>query len=68
MQNENLSKLIFSHLNILLIWNKFELLINQIKETVDVLKIFEIKIDVSFPTANFLINGFSQSYRTDQNS
>ena len=63
-----MNKVIFAHLNINSIRNKFEELISQVKGTVDVLMISETKIDESFPTANFLIDGFSQPYRIDQNS
>ena len=68
IQNENPDKLILSHLNINSTRNKFELLINQIKGTAEVLMMPEIKIDDSFPTAQFLIDGFSQPYGEDQNS
>ena len=63
-----MNKLIFAHLDINSIRNKFEELISQVKGTVDVLRISETKIDNSFPIANFLINGFSQPYRIDRNS
>ena len=63
-----MNKLIFAHLNINSIRNKFEELIIQVKGTVDVLMISETKIDDSFPMANFLIDGFSQPYRIDRNS
>ena len=66
-QDDNLSKLIFAHLNINSIRNKFEELIGQVKGTVDVLMISETKIDDSFPIVNFLIDGFSQPYRIDGN-
>ena len=63
-----MNKLIFAHLNINSTRNKFEELISQVKGTVDVLMIFETKIDDSFPSVNFLIDGFSQPYRIDRNS
>ena len=62
-----MNKVIFAHLNINSIRNKFEELISQVKGTVDVLMISETKIDDSFPIANFLIDGFSQPYRIDRN-
>ena len=55
----NLSKLVFAHLNINSIRNKFELLCEQ----VDVLMVSETKIDDSFPIGNFLIHGFSPPYK-----
>ena len=63
-----MNELIFTHLNINSIRNKFEKLISQVKGTVDVLMISEIKIDGSFPIASFLVDGFSQPYRIDRNS
>ena len=68
MRDDNLNKVIFAHLNINSIRNKFEELISQLKGTADVLMISETKIDDSFPIANFLIDGFSQPYRIDRNS
>ena len=63
-----MNKLIFAHLNINLIRNKFEALISQVKGTVDVLMISETKIDDSFPSANLLIDSFGQPYKIDRNS
>ena len=63
-----MNKLIFAHLNVNAIRNKFEELISQVKGTVDVLMIPETKIDDSFPITNFLIDGFSRPYRIDRNS
>ena len=58
LRKDNLNKLIFAHLNINSIRNKFELLSEQIKGNVDVLMISETKIDDSFPVGQFLIEGF----------
>ena len=63
-----MNKLIFAHLDINSIRNKFEELIGQVKGTIDVLMISETKIDGSLPIANFLTHGFSQPYRTDRYS
>ena len=68
MHKDNLNKLIFAHLNINSIRNKFELLSEQIKGNVDVLMISETKIDDSFPVGQFLIEGFCTPYRLDRNS
>ena len=67
-RDDNLNKLIFAHLNINSIRNKFEELISQVKGTVDFQMISETKIDDSFPIANLLIDGFSQPYRIERNS
>ena len=48
--------------------SKFDLFSEQIKGTIDVLKISETKIDDSFPIGQFLIEGFRAPYRLDRNS
>ena len=64
IRDGNLNKLIFAHLNINSIRNKFEELISQVKGTVDVLMIS----DDSVPIVNLLIDSFSQPYMIDRNS
>ena len=64
----NPEKLVFAHLNINSIRNKFEMLSVQIKGNLDVLFVSETKINDSFPIGNFLIGGFSTLYRLDRNS
>lgn len=49
IHTENPNKVVFAHLNINSIRNKWKLLVDQIKGNVDVLKISERKIDDSFP-------------------
>ena len=44
------------------------MLSDQIKDNIDVLVVSETKIDDSFRNRNFLIDGFSMSYRLDRNS
>ena len=63
---DNLNKLIFAHLNINSIQNKFELLSEQIKSNISMIS--ETKIDDSFPVGQFLIEGFCIPYRLDRNS
>lgn len=58
---------VFAQLNINLIWNKFKLLVQQIKGTVDVM-ISETKIDDSFLLGNFLMETFSSSCTLDRDS
>ena len=45
---------------------KFDSLVDLVKENVDILLISETKFDSSFPTAQFLVNGFL-TYRRDRN-
>ena len=63
-----MNQLIFAHLNINSIRNKFEFLAEQIKGKTDILMISETKINESFPQGNFLIDGFSTPYRLDHDS
>ena len=39
-----------------------------VKNNIDILMISETKLDDSFPTAQFLLHGFSAPYRPDRNS
>ena len=59
---------IIAQININSIRSKFELLVPQIASHIDVLMISETKIDESFPTSQFLVDGFSSPYRLDRNS
>ena len=68
ISNDDVNKLIFSHLNINSIRNKFEYLATQVKGKIDILMVSETKINESFPKGNFLIAGFSTPYRLDRDS
>ena len=59
---QNVNKLIIAHLNKNYFRNTFELLIFQIKENTDVLMISKAKLDESFSTNQFMINGFSAPF------
>ena len=58
--------LIFSHLNISSIINKFEFLGKDLASNVDLLMILETKIENSFPKGQFLIKGFCEPFRIDR--
>ena len=62
---KNFNKLILAHLSINSLRNKFEFLISLIKDNIDILMISETKLDQSFPTNQFMINGFSAPFRLD---
>ena len=64
---KNFNKLITAHLNINSLRNKFEFLISLIKDNIDILMISETKLDQSFPTNQFMINGFSIPFCLDRN-
>ena len=60
-------KLILSHVNINSIRNKFDSLIYMRDKNVDIFLISETKLDDSFPSAQFKIEGFTTPYRYDRN-
>ena len=55
----NLNMVIFAHLNINLIRNKFDQLADLFKEKSDVLMTSESKIDYSFPDSQLFLDGYS---------
>ena len=68
MKSKCPDKLIMGHLNINSFRNKFDALSFIDTNNVDILMIFETKLDDSFPTAQFLLHGFSTRYRLHRNS
>ena len=45
----------------------FEQLRDIVMQHIDILVLNETKLDDTFSTAQFLVNGFSESYRLDRN-
>ena len=64
---DNMNKLIFAHLNINSLRNKFDLLSEQMKGFIDILIISETKKCDSFPDGQFLIEGYHAPFRFDRN-
>ena len=62
------NKLIFAHVIINFIRNKFEFLSAQVKGNMDVLMVSETKIGNSFPVGNFSIDGSRTSDWLDRDS
>ena len=62
------NNIIIGHLNINSIRNKFEMLSLSVVQRVDILMLSETKLDSTFPSTQFLINGFSIPHRLDRNS
>ena len=58
IRKDNLNKLIFAHLNINSVRNKFDSLADIIKDNIDTLMISESKVDSSFPDGQFFLDGF----------
>ena len=67
LRRKNLNKIIFAHLNINSVRNKFNQLADLIKGKIDVLMISKSKIDDSFPDSQFSLDGVSTLYRLDRN-
>ena len=65
---ENPSIIIFGQININSIGNKFDLLMNIIKNEIDILMISETEIDSSFPISQFTMTGYSIPFRLDPTS
>ena len=63
----NLNKLVITHLNINSIRNKFETLRSLIAQNIDICVISESKLDGSFPTNQFLVDGYAPPFRLDRN-
>ena len=60
------SSLIFAHININSLRNKFEMLQEIIGNNIDVLLISEMKLDASFPSSQFILDGFTLTDRLDR--
>ena len=63
MRSDNINKLLFAHLNINSIRNKFEIQAQQVKEKTNISMISETKNEESFPQGNFLIDRFNSHHR-----
>ena len=63
----NPNKIIIGNLNINSLPNKFEQLKDIVMQHIDILVLTETKLDDTFPTAQFLVNGFSEPYSLDKN-
>ena len=68
IKSQSSDKLILGHLDINSIRNKSDVLKFNTDNNADVFLISEIKLNDSFPSAQFLIKGFSAPYTFDRNS
>ena len=64
---KSLNRVILTQLNINSIRNKFDIPAERIKGKVDVLIVPKTKIDETFPSRKFNIEGFTPPYRLDRN-
>ena len=62
----NPNKIIIANRNINSLLNKFEQLKDIVMQHIDILVSTETKLDDTFPTAQFLVNGFSEPHRLDK--
>ena len=65
---KNKNRPIIAQLNINSLRNKFGFLSSQINKYVDIPLLSETKLDDSFPTGQFSLNGYSKPYRLDRSS
>ena len=65
---KNITQLVIGHININSLRNKFDLLKMQIKGNIDILVITESKLNRSFPSLQFAIEGYTMPYRIDRNT
>ena len=67
-REENPGKLIFGNLNVInSVYPKFDQMKFSLQGKVDILIFTETKLDESFPTTQFLIEGYSKLFRLDRN-
>ena len=66
LRQKNLNRPIIAQLNINSIRNKFQFLEKEICANLDILLISESKLDDSFPSAQFLLDGFSKPCRLNR--
>ena len=64
---DDLNKLIFVHLNINSIGNKFDSLAGIIKDNIDILIISEMNVGNSFPDGQFFLDGFRTPFHNYRN-
>ena len=66
VREKNINRPIIGQLNKNSIRNKFHFLKSEASKHLDILLVSETKIDDLFPSAQFLLDGFSRSYRLDR--
>ena len=67
LKRKNPNRLIIGSLNINFLAGKFESLKSLIKDKLDILVLRETKIDPTYPTGQFQIEGFEHPFRLDRN-
>ena len=67
IRKDNLDKLIFAHMSINSIRNKFDSLADIRKDNIDILMILETNVDDTFPDNQFFLGRFGAPIRLDRN-
>ena len=62
-----MNRLIIGNLNINLISNKFDRLKLFVQGKINIIIVTKTKLNSNFPTSQFMIDGYSKSYRFDRN-
>ena len=65
---KNLNNIIIGHLNVNSFPNKFDSLTSIIKNYIDIIVLTETKLDDSYPTSQFKIEGYSKPFHHDRNT
>ena len=68
MKQKNPDKIVIGHLNINSIRYKLEFLMEIISTNIDLFLISETKLDASFPTSQFIIDGYHTPFREDRDN
>ena len=63
----NVNRVIIGNLNTNSLTNKFDQLKEIVLKNINILVITETKLDYNFPSAQFLVPGFSKPFRLDRN-
>ena len=68
IKQKNANRVTIAQINVNSIRNKLDFLCEMIRGNIDILQITETKIDSSFPSAQFQIDGYTTPYRLDRDS
>ena len=68
IRNKNPNRPIIGHININYLYNKFEALKSLFKDKLEVLVVTETKVNESYPTGQFRIEGFVSPFRLDHDN
>ena len=66
LKEKNVDRPVIAQLNINFLSPKFEPLVSLIKDNVDLLMVSETKVDNTYPTDQFKIEGYSKPFRLDR--